>query len=48
VLEQPRFIGLPQRHRRRVVILVPAVLAMTVVSGFSGCQVGDYVAEQLS
>lgn len=42
------FVRLPQRHRRRVVVVVLAVLAMTVVSSYSGCQLGSFVAEQLN
>ncbi len=41
------FVRLPQRHRRRAVILVLAVFVMTVVSSYSGCEVGSYVAGQL-
>jgi hypothetical protein len=40
-------VRLHPRHRRRVVVLVLAVLAITVVSSYNGCQVGAYVAEQL-
>jgi len=41
-------VRLHPRHRRRVVVLVVAVLAMTVVSSYSGCQIGGYIGEQLS
>ncbi len=41
------YARLPRRHVRRVVLLVLAVFAMTVVSSYSGCYVGDYLANLL-
>jgi len=36
-----------QRNRRRIVVLVLAIVAMTIVSSYSGCRPGVHVAMML-